>query len=156
MAMSTDDLIRAYLLSVLSSGVGLGTTEVTPGGGILEDPSNEPIVSYGATTAPGAFGALVTLTTPAAGYYEVKAVVRITTGANASLADNIQILTSNPVAVMRTVLHPAVAATTTFMTQEYVATFRVTGAQNILLRSVSAEAAAVVYAVSLSVKKISD
>lgn len=156
MAMSRDDLLRAYLLASLPSGVGTGTTEVTAGGGTLVTPSNEPTSGYGATTAPGAFGALFTYTTPAAGYYEVKAVVRITTGANASLADNIQILTSNPVVVMRTVLHPAIAATSTFMTQEYEATFRVTGAQNILMRSVAAEAAAVVYAVSMSIKKIAD
>lgn len=39
MAMSTDDLERAYYLSVLTSGVGLGTTEVTPGGGVVVSPT---------------------------------------------------------------------------------------------------------------------
>lgn len=155
MALSNDDLLRAYLLSSLSSGIGAGTTEVTPGGGtVVSGPFNDQTAGYGATTAPGAFGALFTYTTPAAGYYEVKAILRITTGANASLADNVQILTSNPVTVMRTVLHPIVAATDNFISCEYTAYFRVTGSQNILMRSISAEAASVVYAVSMSIRKI--
>lgn len=157
MAMSTDDLKRAWLLASLPAGVGTGSTEVTAGGGtVATGANNDPTASYGTTTASGAFGALITFTTPAAGYYEVKAIIRITTGANASLADNIQILTSNPVVVMKTVVYPVVATTSNFLTQEYTEKFRVNGAQNILLRTVAGEAAAVVMAVSATIRKIGD
>lgn len=154
MAMSNDDLLRAYLLSSLSSGVGLGTVEVTPGGGVLDTPAGDPTFVYGTVTAPAALDAIATITTPSAGLYEVRVVARITTGANASLADNIQIVTSNPIVLMRTILHPAQAATTTFMSNEYVQEFRVTGAQDIVVRALALEAAAVVYAVSLYIRKV--
>lgn len=157
MAMSLDDLIRAYCLTNLSTGVGLGTVEATPGGGTVTTPTGtDPQFNYGTATAVGAFGAIATLTTPPSGAYDVRVVLRITTGANASLADNVQIVTSNPVVTMRTLLHPVVAATSTFLTNEYTQQFRVAGNQNIIVRSIGAEAAAVVYAVSLYIRRVAD
>lgn len=155
MSRSKSDLIVAYLTSALGSGVVADTSQPTAGSGTVIQPrGDDSLTNYTATTAAGAGATLASLTTPPSGLYDVRVSIRITTGANASLADNIEILQT--AAVKRRVVHQAVGATTTVLLPEYTQEFRVDGSQNILVRASGAEAAAVVYAVSLWARKVAD
>ncbi len=112
---------------------------------------------YGTQTAVAATTDIVT--SPAIlvpGLYEVRVAGRVSTGANPSLADNMRIETSPTTVSRRRLIFPIVAATSTQMLSDTVTLVRVTSNQVIRVRSVGAETASVVYAVSMVYRKVAD
>jgi hypothetical protein len=111
-------------------------------------------IQYNTATAPAA-GSLVTIPVPPAGLYEVTVSIRITTGANASLADNLRIRQGT--AEKRRILHAIVAANSTVVLPDVNVKFRVDGINNTInLSVVATEAASVVYAACITARKVSD
>lgn len=115
---------------------------------------SDSLVGYNTATAPP-LGGLVTIPAPPAGLYEVTVSIRITTGANASLADNIRIRQGT--AEKRRILHSVVPITSSIVLPDVVTKLRVDGVVNTINVAVVAnEAAGVVYAACITARKVSD
>lgn len=161
-SLSINDVWYRWLQTQLTAGVFNGTVAPTPAGAgavgtTFQPQSNDAYVTgtpYAAVTAPTAGQAIISLTAPPAGLYTVKVLARITTGINASLADNITIKAGGT--DMRRIVHTIVGATSNLFLGEYTQDFRVTGAQAITVSSVALEAAGVVYGISIHARKIAD
>jgi nucleoid-associated protein YgaU len=119
--------------------------------GVTIQPQKDDSVSvYGTATAAAADAAIATTAALSTGLYECRFSIRITAGGTASVVDNYELRVG---ATSKRRLLVQALTNATALTSEYSVVVRA-NAQTISINAVGNEAAAVVAAVSLSVRKV--
>lgn len=117
--------------------------------------TQDTIGVYNTAAAPGAGGVIATSAALTRGIYEVRFMLRITTGASASVTPDNYELRVGAVSKRR-IVHNVQAISTTQILGEYFAQVKVAEAGLISINAVAAEVAASTVAASMHIVKVGD